>query len=122
MENTGNKPRIIFGEGDFPQPTLEQSKPPDLTKSIPHPLDDPEFRAFVQREFPERAERIAEMAKPTVSNNPNELESWEARHILQRKQRLEFEGDFDYLIRLLYEEMFSVNQTAFGEQLSFFKG
>ncbi|OGJ21331.1 MAG: hypothetical protein A3A82_04015 [Candidatus Pacebacteria bacterium RIFCSPLOWO2_01_FULL_47_12] len=76
-----------------------------------HPFDNVAFQGFLQEEFPELVGQVATATRPGVSAQPDEMEAWESAVVQQRKQRRGFEGDWDYLIRLLYEECFSINQN-----------
>lgn len=77
-----------------------------------HPFDELELGVYLEKTYPERAEAIAMATRPGLSDQPSELEQWEADRILERKQRMPSEAGDDkmYLRRLLYEEAFSVNQ------------
>lgn len=75
-----------------------------------HPFTDEGFILVVNKYAPEFVPKLAQAEKPTVSNNPDELEIWEANEIDRRKRRLPFESDFGYATRVLYEETFSVDQ------------
>src|SRR3990167_9511385 len=74
-----------------------------------HPFDHPPFRAYLEAEFPDLTQRIDTAHRPTISVQPDELEAWEVEQILLRRKRASFETDYAYLMRLLYEETFSVN-------------
>lgn len=75
-----------------------------------HAFDEPEFRSFLEQSHPEFCGLIDLASRPSISSRPDELEQWEAERILQRKQRFSYEEPEMFLRRLLYEEMFSVNQ------------
>lgn len=73
---------------------------------------DPDFQAFLRQEFPAVTIDHNRLTFPALSNNPDELESWEVEQIRKRKARKpQLESKLRYLSRLLYEELFSVNQN-----------
>lgn len=104
-----------YGDGD----ANEAEKKKNLTLAellaLPHPLEQEEnsdVLEIIQHYFPEKnyAEKLIGAIKPGISDNPDELENWEAEVILRRKQRISGEPALEYLVRLLYEETFSVRQ------------
>ncbi len=101
-------------ETDEVQPTLEE------LLALPHPLEQhPELLALVTQHFPDKGyeKLLLDAIKPGISNHPDELEKWEAEAILRRKQKLSGDFGIAHLIRILYEETFSVRQFQ-GEKFS----
>lgn len=81
--------------------------------ALPHPLEQhPELVQLVEKLFPEKnySKLLLEATKPEISNSPDELELWESEVILKRKQKLPNDFGLAHLIRILYEETFSVRQ------------
>lgn len=81
-----------------------------LTAKRQHAFDDPALLRIVERYAPEYIQSMKTCARPALSRNPDELEQWEAKQVLLRKERLTDESDYAYLVRVLYEESFSVQQ------------
>src|SRR4030067_2575187 len=75
-----------------------------------HPFEDKYFLEVIKKYAPEYIDRLKDTARPGISDNPDELESWEAGQIGRRKKQLPYESDYGYAVRVLYEETFSVNQ------------
>lgn len=78
--------------------------------SSPEPYKELGTQTVIKEYTPEFFDRLTKVEMPRISSNPDELEAWEAGVIDNRKERLQYEGDFPYLLRVLYEETFSVNQ------------
>lgn len=112
IEILGTKQNSIV-END-PQLSLEE------LLTLPHPIEQhPELLDLIEELFPNKGykERLLLANRPTISDNPDEMEKWETEVILRRKQMLPVEKisnqpNLAYLIRLLYEETFSVRQFA----------
>lgn len=98
--------------------TEEQELTLEQLLALPHPLEQfPVLLDLVDTYFPDKGYRklLLECSKPSISDAPDEMEEWEAEVILRRKQPLEIEQftgqpGIPYLIRLLYEETYSVRQ------------
>ncbi|MBI3887959.1 hypothetical protein HY310_02730 [Candidatus Microgenomates bacterium] len=76
-------------------------------------LPTPPVRELVIAQYaPDFSERSKTVVKPRLSPQPDELETWETNEILRRTQRMEGESDFGYILRTLYEEMFSAEQPG----------
>lgn len=89
---------------------------------LPHPLEQhSELLELVTKYFPGKGyeQLLADAIKPGISDDPDELERWEAQAILERKQKMPNDFGIAYLIRLLYEETFSIQQfqdSKFGSE------
>lgn len=93
------------------QPPGEDAESKKIIDPKTHAFDLPEFREYFDAEFPAYAEALDEANRPIVSEQPDELETWEAEQITARKTWRPSESPAMYLRRLLYEETFSVNQN-----------
>lgn len=85
----------------------------DELLALPHPFEqNPELLDLVENFFPGKnyREQLLAATQPGISDNPDELEKWEAEVILRRKQKLPNDFAIAHLIRILYEETFSVRQ------------
>ena len=92
------------------EPTFEQQV--DLADiDTVHPFDKPDFIEWIDSEFFGYGELAASSQKPRLSNNPDQLETWEAAQVLKRKRLFGDQSNMHYLMRLLYEEAFSVDQN-----------
>ncbi len=80
-----------------------------MTSSL-EPYKELSVQVVVEKYSPQFIERLRNVEMPKNSPNPDELEAWESGVIDSRKERFPHEGDFSYLLRVLYEETFSVNQ------------
>lgn len=113
-----NAIRTVNSDGSIPG-VEEVIQSPIITT---HPFDDPEFLRFIAREFPDSLDAVKTATRPTISDQPDEFETWESAQILTRKIRFGFEGDSQYLSRLLYEESYSVNQHPGIDNPPIFQG
>ncbi len=108
---------------------LETPESSDTTESVvplytdAHAFADPDFQAFLRQKFPEVTADYNRLTFPALSNNPEELESWEVEQIRKRKARKpQLESELRYLSRLLYEEFFSVDQNPDARSPILFQG
>ncbi|MBP9700249.1 hypothetical protein KBD71_03115, partial [Candidatus Woesebacteria bacterium] len=88
----------------YPVEILQQSPPL-------HPFESDPLRTMLEDDYGISAEQIQKVTKPQISNNPDDLEIWESQQIVGRRENLPYESDEGYLVRILYEESFSVNQN-----------
>ncbi len=98
---------------------MEQPPPEEISISLEketetfeadtHPFDTKELKEFFQKHFPEYADLITQCKRPGLSENPDEMEKWEAQRIRKRKQRFKDETLTGWLNRVLYEETFLVD-------------
>jgi hypothetical protein len=79
------------------------------TVQLPHPLQDPDYEAFIDQLRVDH-DQLRQVMYPVTSANPDELELWEAEQITARQARHPYESDLVFFTRRLYEEAFSVNQ------------
>lgn len=106
-QESGQPKTIRITEAD-----LSAANEADLSQiNTTHAFDRPEFIEFFETEAPVFLDRIQEAVRPGQSSHADELEKWEGAWILKRKDIKGSEDKLQYLIRLLYEEFFSVNQN-----------
>lgn len=89
--------------------SISLEKEAETFETEPHPFDTQELKEFVQEHFSEYTDSISECKRPGLSNNPDDMEKWEAQRIRQRKQRFKNETLTGWLNRILYEETFLVD-------------
>jgi hypothetical protein len=112
ISRTDSPPIKLRITDEMVQRANELEDPLDLSKTdTTHAFDREAFLIFLHNQFPDLAQQIADAVRPQMSSSPDELEMWESTRILKRKDRFSNETDWAYLIRLLYEEMFAVNQA-----------
>lgn len=120
-ESSGKKFIIVEGE-DLYQPqtakliNLEEPKNNDaelVQQQYIHPFDERELGDWLEANYQDLMEQIEAAQRPEISTQPDDLEVWETARILERKKCKFFEekNHFSYLMRVLYEECFSVNQN-----------
>ena len=100
---------------------LETGNTPDVTsldretiKEKFHYLNNPQIRELISNKWPEIDISLLENASiPRLSDNPDELEKWEASQRIKRINTLQsFGSDTQKQLQmLLYEECFGVNAT-----------
>jgi hypothetical protein len=107
---------LAIGFNDLAQDTTPSPEVDRTAISNIHPFDIPDFRSYLVAVAPEYAELVATANRPDISDQPDELERWEAGCILARKAKFDYEPNELYLRHLLYEETFSVNQNPVSAQ------
>lgn len=85
-----------------------------------HPLERIEVKDYIEKNFPEFAERFKSATKPRISSNPNLLEEWESARIIKGRDTRYLQSDTPLrnLVRGLYAESFSVSQSFTASDLS----
>lgn len=89
---------------------MEETLTPPTAETSPHPFEREDLLDIVRKYAPEYVERLKAVTRPQLSSNPSDMEKWEAEQIVRRKKLFYGESNFNYLVRVLYEETFSVNQ------------
>lgn len=116
MEGENMSGKINWGGAEF-----TQIDPESLRETFDgHPLDNPKVLKIIEQHAPELLEAIKTCTRQKMSEHPDELEKWETEAIIQRQRKYTYETDYGYVLRILYEELFSVNQWP-GEDVKPFQ-
>lgn len=86
-----------------------------------HPLDNPKVIKIIEQYALDFLEKIKTCTRQKLSAKPDDLEKWETEAIIQRQRKYTYETDYGYVLRILYEELFSMNQWR-GEKKEPFQG
>lgn len=108
---TQNGERLVITAADlfpraakYPLEVLQQTPPK-------HPFEVEPLLQLLNERFQITHEQIASVIKPHISSNPDDLEIWETQQIVGRREQYPNEPIIGYLVRMLYEESFSVDQN-----------
>ncbi len=128
MGDEKSKPHIVLTHADLEKPQPENERivltaadlnpraakyPVEILQQKPpqHPFEREPLNSILKSMYDISSENIASVTKPRISNHPDDLELWESQQIVGRRERYPLEPDDGYLVRMLYEEAFSVNQN-----------
>lgn len=117
--NAGQKPtKIVISQADIEREKKdrktrilkEREEATDLSDTnTTHPLNRESIIKLINIEFPNI--QLDQVDIPKMSENTDMMEEWESARILKRRDRIKGESDWQYTMRVIYEELFGVNQA-----------